>query len=69
MNTQLQIGDIIVSDNINKNNLHWLIVDVIPPVVQDGYSHYRIVPLNSSNGAGAINLNCNYANEHYVRAT
>jgi hypothetical protein len=64
-----KIGDIIVSDNINKHNVHWLIVDLVAPLVKDHYTCYRVIPLNSSNGAGSLNLNCNYANANYVRAS
>ncbi len=71
MNNDFHVGDIIVSDNINKN-LYWLVVETVAPIIKGGrLGHYRIVPLNAPNGtaAGAFTINVPYANENYRRAT
>ena len=70
MNNKFNVGDIIVSDNINKN-LYWLVVETVAPIINGSFSHYRIVPLNAPNGtaAGVFTINVPYANESYRRAT
>ena len=73
-----QIGEIIVCERANRNNVHWLIVDIIQHSIDGSDDYYRIIPLNCQNltsidignvGNGLLSLNINYANQKYVRAT